>query len=151
MRRITLLSILSFSLVLAACGRSDLTLRSFDGSKTVTVKVAVADTAKERTKGLMKRTSLDGGMFFVFPEPAVLTFWMKDTKIPLEILFFDAAGDFVNALTMQPCVADPCDTYKSAALSQYALEVNPGFRQEHGIGVGWKLDLSEVEEISDPS
>jgi uncharacterized membrane protein (UPF0127 family) len=139
-------------MMLSACGTSDLILSSFDGSNSVNVQVEVADNAKERTQGLMNRAELkaDTGMLFIFPKPHVLTFWMKNTKIPLEILFFDAEGAFVNAYTMQPCIEDPCDTYKAAALSAYALEVNPGFREMNGIGVGWKLDPKEVAKISKP-
>lgn len=139
--------------MLSACGSSDLTLSSFDGSQTVSVKVEVADSAKERTKGLMNRESLDKGtgMLFVFPEPQMLSFWMKNTKIPLEILFFDPSGSFVNVYTMKPCAQDPCEAYTSEALSQYALEVSPGFREENGIGVGWKIDPLEVERIANPS
>lgn len=139
--------------MLSACGTSDLTLSSFDGSQTVSVKVEIADSAKERTKGLMNRESLDKGtgMLFVFPEPQMLSFWMKNTKIPLEILFFDPSGSFVNVYTMQPCMQDPCEAYPSKALSKYALEVSPGFRDENGIGVGWKLDPLEVEGMANPS
>ena len=139
--------------MLSACGTSDLTLSSFDGSKTVSLKVEVADSPKERTKGLMNRESLEKGtgMLFVFPEAQMLSFWMKKTKIPLEILFFDPSGSFVNALTMEPCEQDPCEAYSSEALSNYALEVSPGFREENGVGVGWKLDPLEVARMADPT
>lgn len=151
--RIRTLLILTSTLLLSACGKSELVLSSYDGSQTVTVNVEVADSVKERTKGLMNRTSLekDSGMLFVFPEGQMLSFWMKDTKIPLEIMFFDQQGSFVNSYVMQPCTEDPCEPYKSAAISNYALEVLPGFREEHGIGVGWKLDPHAVAKISNPS
>jgi uncharacterized membrane protein (UPF0127 family) len=141
------------SVMISSCGMSDLTLSSYDGSRTVTLKVEVADTPKERAQGLMHRESLEEGtgMLFVLPKPQMLSFWMKDTKIPLEILFFDPSGSFVNAYTMQPCTIAPCESYPSEALSTYALEVNPGFREENAIGVGWKLDLTQIETLSDPS
>jgi uncharacterized membrane protein (UPF0127 family) len=100
----------------------------------------------------MGRSSLaeNMGMFFAFKDPQVMQFWMKNTLIPLEILFFDAEGNFVNVATMEPCAADPCPRYKSAALSQYALEVSPGFRDKNEIGTGWKIDLNQVKKIASP-
>lgn len=155
MTRLTLrtASVLLLALALAGCGTSSVTLRSPTGDKTLTVKVEVADDAKEQEKGLMNRTTMDAdaGMLFVFKSPQMLRFWMKDTKIPLDILFFDEAGDFVSFAAMQPCIADPCPVYKSAALSIYALEVNKGYRDEHAIGVGWKIDVNQIRKISRPT
>ncbi len=137
---------------LTGCGSKELTLSSFDGLKKVTVTVEVADTPKERDLGLMNRTKLEAGkgMLFVFKEPAMLSFWMKNTLIPLEILYFDASGEFVSTAEMTPCTADPCAQYKTQAMSQYALEVNPDFRKANEIGVGWKLDLNQVRKMARP-
>ncbi len=101
----------------------------------------------------MNRTELkpENGMFFVFKDPQMLSFWMKNTKIPLDAIFFDPQGEFVNSVSMEPCIADPCPKYKAAALASYALEVNAGYRLTHGIGVGWKLDLKQVQKISKPT
>jgi uncharacterized membrane protein (UPF0127 family) len=152
MRRSALLIALASSLLLSACADGKLSIVSPDASKTVTVDIEVADSARERERGMMGRTSLEKGhgMFFAFKEPEMLKFWMKKTLIPLEILYFDADGRFVNALTMEPCKADPCPSYSSAALAQYALEVNPGFRTENEIGVGWSLDLASVQKNTNP-
>ena len=145
-----ILSILFCLFALTACGPKTLTLSAFDGSKSVKMTVEIADSPEERERGLMNRPRLetDHGMLFVFPVPAIQTFWMKNTLIPLEILFFDANGEFVNAATMAPCKADPCDTYTSLALAQYALEVPPDFRVSHGVGVGWKMDLKKVRGMA---
>jgi uncharacterized membrane protein (UPF0127 family) len=123
-----------------------------DGKRQVSLKVEIADSAKERTKGLMNRTRLekDTGMLFVFPAPQMMSFWMKNTLIPLEILYFDVDGNFINALVMQPCEADPCAQYPSAAQASYALEVAPGYRADHAIGSGWKLDVKQVKAMSNP-
>ena len=139
-------------IVLSGCGPKVLTLSSYDGLKTATVTVEVADSPKERDRGLMNRTKLevDKGMLFAFPEAITQKFWMKNTVIPLEILFFDANGDFVNALQMTPCTADPCELYTSSALAKYALEVIPDFRKANGIGVGWKLDVKQVGKMAKP-
>lgn len=90
----------------------------------------------------MERTTLaeDHGMLFVFDRPQNLSFWMKNTKIPLDIIFFDEQGYFVSMKTMTPCKKDPCNVYASDGLAQYALEVNTGFAKAHGIEQGWGMD-----------
>ena len=153
MRIRTTLPIFLSIMALSSCGGPKiLHITSFDGTVKVPVTVEIADNASTREYGLMNRKSLapDTGMLFVFKEPQVLEFWMKNTLIPLEILFFDRDGAFVNAADMTPCKADPCARYKSQALAQYALEVNTDFRAAHKVGVGWRLNLSEVKGMSNP-
>lgn len=139
--------------MIAGCGNPTVKIISADGLKTAAIKVEVADNAVERARGLMERQGLspDSGMLFVFPEPQILTFWMKNTRIPLEIVFFDQDGLFVNAMQMEPCKDDPCTRYSSQALAQYAIELPPGFREKNSIGVGSKLDLNVVRKISRPT
>lgn len=103
------------------------------------IAVEIADSDAERQKGLMERASLEGGMLFVFPQEQELAFWMKDTLIPLDILYFDSRGQFVSVTTMQPCKADPCTTYPSAGPARFALEVNAGEAAAWGVGEGWIL------------
>ncbi len=110
--------------------------------KKVPLTVEIARTQEQHSRGLMERTSLasDHGMLFVFDAPEELSFWMKNTKIPLEVLYFDAQGTFVFMQSMVPCVSDRCLSYPSYGLSQYALEVNSGFTATHDIGAGWRID-----------
>lgn len=153
MRRISALCpFILLPLMLTACGTQQLTLSSSDDTKQVHVIVEVADTPAARTHGLMERAELEEGrgMLFVFAESEILTFWMKNTLIPLEVLFFDETGEFVNLVRMQPCMNDPCPQYKSAALARYALEVNPGFWEANGIGMGWKIDPATIAKFSTP-
>lgn len=107
----------------------------------MTVQAELARTDAERSTGLMHRTHLDAdaGMLFVFDEPQELSFWMKNTLIPLDIAFFDAAGTFVSATSMEPCRADPCPSYPSYGAATYALEVNEGFLKKHGVREGWMM------------
>ncbi len=121
-----------------------LTVTSASGESTK-VAVEIAFTEEERALGLMHRTSLaqDHGMLFVFEQPQVLSFWMKNTKIPLEVLFFDDQGNFVSMQSMVPCIADPCMSYPSTGIAQYALEVNPGFAAAHQIGLGTTIDYTK--------
>lgn len=150
---LTIAFVLVSAALLTACGPKTLTLSSYDGTKTAVVTVDIADSPAEREKGLMGREDLkaDTGMLFVFKNPQMLLFWMKNTKVPLDIIFFDSDGEFINGLSMEPCTSVPCPTYKSAALSLYALEVPNGYREVHGIGTGWKLDQTQVKKISKPS
>ena len=104
--------------------------------------VEVADTEEERAQGLMFRENLpeNAGMWFVFPEPGIYAFWMKNTLIPLDVLYFDEEGKFVSVQTMNPCEHDPCKTYPSARPAKYALEVNAGFAEKEGVGEKWRLE-----------
>lgn len=141
------------SALLVGCGTKTISLQSPDGSEKIEVPVEIADAPEERELGLMNRDALEPGtgMLFVFSEEQILSFWMKNTRIPLEILYFDKEGSFVNVLRMQPCEKEPCPTHPSSALAKYALEVNPGFKEEHGVGVGWRLGVEEIDDIAEPT
>src|SRR3712207_9276328 len=68
------------------------------GGEGVEVQVEIADDTQEMARGLMGRTALaeDAGMLFVYPEERELSFWMKDTLIPLSIAFMDSEGRIVD-------------------------------------------------------
>jgi uncharacterized membrane protein (UPF0127 family) len=112
------------------------------GGEEVEVRVEIADTDPERARGLMGRTALaeDRGMLFVFEEEQELSFWMKDTLIPLSIAYMDSEGRTVDIQDMKALDDDP-PHYASAEPARYALEVNKGFFEERGVEVGDRAEL----------
>jgi len=84
----------------------------------------LALTQSARTRGLMSRTQAPAdGMLFVFPDATAGGFWMKDTLVPLTIVFFDSAGVRVRKLSMTPCRRDPCAVYLPGRAYRFALEL----------------------------
>ena len=101
-------------------------------------RVAVADTDQERATGLMwvKKMEDESGMLFVFEEERIQTFWMKNTKIPLDMIFIDSQGTIVSIQkNAQPCTSDPCQSYPSTSPVRYILEINGGLADEKNINV----------------
>jgi uncharacterized membrane protein (UPF0127 family) len=127
-------------------GTSDLPTMTIDasGGKEVEVRVEIADGPFEQQRGLMYRTSLgeDRGMLFVFQREQPLSFWMKNTRIPLSIAYIDSKGRITDILDMKP-LDDKPPHYVSSEPVQYALEVNQGFFDEHGVKVGDRARLPD--------
>ena len=106
--------------------------------------VEIAETPQERQQGLMFRTSLppDHGMLFIQPQAAPTAFWMKNTYIPLDLLYFDSDGRLleIHAET-PPCTVPTCPTYNSDGPIKYILELNAGSAQRLGLKPGARLHL----------
>lgn len=102
------------------------------------IEVELADTPELRKKGLQGRKSLpgDNGMLFVFPVSQQLSFWSKDTFIPLSVAFIDDEGKIVEIVSLQP---ESTQSVVSSQPSRYALEMNSGWFKENGIGIGDRL------------
>lgn len=98
-------------------------------------RVEIARTPHQRQLGLMYRRHLDedGGMLFVFEVEQELSFWMRNTFIPLSIAFLDSRGRVVDIQDMTPLDETPV---RSARPALYALEVNQGAFQRKGVKVG---------------
>jgi hypothetical protein len=135
--------------IMAACGAAVTAQYAMKRTEVVfpdktTISVEVAQTDTERQRGLMFRKSLgdDQGMIFVFEEPGFYPFWMKNTLIPLDILYFDADRRLVSMqLDVPPCKADPCPTYPSDAPAIYVLELSAGTAQRIGAKPGDTLKI----------
>jgi hypothetical protein len=108
------------------------------------VNVAIAQTQEERSQGLQNRKALadDAGMLFIFPRNGKHRFWMKDTLIPLDMLWIDRYQTVVDIQHgAVPCRAQPCQIYAPDQAALYVLEVNAGYAREHGIKVGERADF----------
>jgi len=108
--------------------------------------VELAASAAERRQGLMHRSSLapDSGMLFIYPEPQIISFWMKQTLIPLDLLFFDEDGQLIELHNnMQPCKATVCKTYTNKIPAQYALELAAGTATKLKFQVGNSFTIIE--------
>ena len=100
----------------------------------------VAADAMSRERGLMRRDSMpaDHGMIFVFREPQRLSFWMKDTRIPLDIVYVDASGKVDSVKQMQPYVRTA--VYSDGDV-KWAIELNQGAAAKAGVSVGQTLQI----------
>jgi len=108
----------------------------------------VADEDKEREVGLMNRRSMpaDHGMIFVFPQESRLSFYMKNTLIPLDILYLDGDGDVVSVHQMQPL---DLTSIPSRAPAKYAIELNLGTAARLGLKPGDHLDVPKDAATTD--
>ena len=117
-------------------------------SGPVTLSVELAQTPGEHTTGLMHREnlSLDSGMLFIFGEDSPRSFWMRNTLIPLDMIFVNSSMDIVHVEEdAQPCTAScacNCPHYSSGQPAMYVLEANAGFAREHGIEPGQRISLN---------
>ena len=96
----------------------------------------VAGDEAARSQGLMHRRQMpqDEGMLFVFEYPQQLSFWMKNTYLPLDIAFVSKDGTILNILRMEPLNEVP--RYLSRGPALYAIEANAGWFKDHGIKAG---------------
>ena len=93
----------------------------------VAIRPELAVTPGQRSVGLMNRTQAPrDGMLFVFRYPNSGGFWMKNTLVPLTIVFFDAYGKRVRRLSMVPCKSEPCAIYDPGRTYRFALELPAG-------------------------
>ncbi|MCC6643170.1 DUF192 domain-containing protein [Candidatus Peregrinibacteria bacterium] len=108
-------------------------------------EVEVASNEAQRKVGLMNRKALDEnkGMLFIFQSQGYMNFWMKNTLIPLDMIFIDQDGIIQHiAKNARPCTEKDdrkCDLYNSAKPVKFVLEVNGGVADQKGIRIGDKV------------
>jgi uncharacterized membrane protein (UPF0127 family) len=129
------------SATLPPCRPQPMPVVTFEG-KPDKLFVETALTEWERQRGLMYRRALDPdeGMVFKYPDRRELGFWMRNTKIPLDIAFFNADGRIVRIHAHMAIERDE-PRYPSGQPVQYALEVNDGWFERHGIKEGDRVVL----------
>ncbi len=130
-------------LTLTSCAKQENFVTISNGEKLIKVNVELARAQDEITKGLMYRTSLpeNRGMLFVFEGEEQRFFWMKNTLIPLDMIFISGGGRIVNIEKAVPCKTDNCPLYLSYFPAKYVLEVNGNFTEENNIEVGDFADI----------
>jgi uncharacterized protein len=121
---------------------SDLEIHLANG-KVLSLSVEVAATPQARQTGLMNRKSMadDHGMLFVFPKPNPVQMWMKDTLLPLDMLFISGAGANGGQIISIKHDAKPMDLsiIDSGGDVSYVLELNGGYADKAGIAEGDRL------------
>jgi len=102
------------------------------------IRAQVATTVDQRATGLMHRREMaqHEGMLFVFEQPSVQCFWMKNTLLPLSIAFLADDGTVVNTDEMKP---QTLDSHCSSKPVRYVLEMNQGWFAKRGVKAGTKL------------
>ncbi len=106
--------------------------------------VEVVQKQEELQKGLMFRKSLgeNKGMLFIFSDSEPHSFWMKNTLIPLDMIWIDYAQRVVDIIpNVPPCKSDPCPVYTPKGSALYVLEINAEAAQKAQMAVGERLDF----------
>jgi uncharacterized membrane protein (UPF0127 family) len=120
----------------------------FANGKSVTAELAVTD--EERARGLMFREKVlpDQGMLFVFEREDLHAFWMKNTLIPLDMLWLDSDRRVIHiAANVPPCRADPCPSYGPDTPARYVLELRAGGAAANVIKTGDRLQFVLPEAV----
>jgi uncharacterized membrane protein (UPF0127 family) len=132
-------TLLALVLLLVTCGAAcahepRVVLHTGDGDVPVTVEIA--DTPSQRNLGLMYRKQMaqSAGMLFIFEETQPLTFWMKNTVLPLDMIFIGEDRKIVGIV--KDAVPFTTSPRKVDGSSRYVLEVNAGFSEKHKLKAG---------------
>ena len=113
-------------------------------NQNLSIEVEIATNQQQRETGLMNRQSLpvNKGMLFVYNDQGLRGVWMKNTLLPLDVLFLNHKAEIVAMLPdLQPCRQNPCPIYSSQLPATYMLEVNAGFINNHQLKIGQALGL----------
>jgi len=117
----------------------ELTFNSQEGEVKMKIDIEIADDDKERGQGLMYRDEMreDRGMFFIFPEERLQSFWMRNTQLSLDMLFVNSKNEVVTIHKSTTPFSE--QSYPSTAPAVYVVEVNTGFTDKFNIQSGDKI------------
>jgi uncharacterized membrane protein (UPF0127 family) len=148
MRRLHMSAILATLVLASACtaepatqsGTQAATVSMTIGKSEFKLEIAADDPTRE--KGLMNRDSMPGdhGMIFIFAKADRYSFWMKNTRIPLDLLYVDASGKIVDITTLKPFDETG---YTPAGAAMYVIELNAGVAKTLKLKTGDALTLPE--------
>ncbi len=136
-----ILKLLLISLLLTSCQTMD---KNEICINDICFEIEIRDTYEERAEGLMNKEELDEnkGMFFIFNESSKYSFWMKNTLIPLDIIWIDENLKIVwIEENVEPCKEDPCPSYIPEENAIYVLEINAGLSEQYGFKINDKTEL----------
>lgn len=122
------------------------------------IELEVTRTPEQQAMGLMYRTALpdNRGMLFDFQPPQTVSFWMKNVKIPLDMVFLREGVVKAIALNVPPCTSTPCPTYGPNTLIDRVIELRGGRAAELGLKVGQRVEVrflppnSAIPSLSQP-
>jgi len=147
MKKLLLLFYLLLVICFLSCDSKKMPIQEIaiekDGQVITVIKAEIAKTQEERSTGLMNRKSLqDGeGMLFVFDKDDILSFWMKNTLIPLSIAFIAYDGKIIDIKDMYP---NDTNSVKSSRSARYALEAPQGWFSRVNVNVGDTVKIDSV-------
>lgn len=154
-------SLVALALLLAACSAPQNTpaapppATAVSGPRVVlpdgaAIQVELATDEATRTQGLMYRDYLaaDRGMLFFFPQSGDYAFWMKNTLIPLDMIWIDEQRRIVHVKSdVPPCKADPCPNYPPNANAKYVLELAAGVAAKHHLAKDQTLRFEGMKDV----
>ena len=128
--------------------QGELTFLTPDNKSKEKIDIQIADSDFDRELGLMFRKSMEEnqGMLFIFPQSQIQRFWMRNTLIPLDMIFINSQKQIVTIRENTKVLSD--QTYASTEPAKYVLEVNAGFCKKFDIKVGDKVSWARTSRPS---
>lgn len=113
------------------------------GGQVVQMRLAILPQEQQQGLMFLKSMPADEGMIFLYDRPQQMSFWMRNTDLPLDMGFFDADGKLKEVYPMYPHDERPV---QSLGVRQFALEMNQGWYRQHGLKLGDSIDLAALAE-----
>lgn len=139
-----LFAILTLVLPLMACAASEQPRETFGlvplQVGDTLIEVQLADTPQKRAQGLMFQLSADPGMLLLYPEPRMISLWMANTSMPLDVAYIDASWTITELIELEP-FDETSRPAKSLVIA--ALEMPRGWFAKHGVVLGQKVVLAQ--------